>query len=121
MSLKALEQSVLAIEDDYVRAELSRDEVALRQLVDDRFVLNRSNGTTEGKAELITSIFGMRMTGQGGPCYLVVARVPMDRWNDSAARTVELSFEGAPWSSARSLLPTCQRFSTSARERARTR
>jgi len=33
--------------------------------VDDRFVLNRSNGTTGGKEELITSILGMRMTGQG--------------------------------------------------------
>ena len=65
MSLTAQEQSVLAIEDDYVRAEVSRDEGALRRLVDDRFVLNRSNGTTGGKAELITSILGMRMTGQG--------------------------------------------------------
>lgn len=65
MSLTAQEQSVLAIEDDYVRAEWSRDEGALRQLVDDRFVLNRSNGTTAGKEELITSILGMGMAGQG--------------------------------------------------------
>jgi ketosteroid isomerase-like protein len=64
MNAAAEEQSVLAIEDAYVRAEVSRDEVELRRLVDDRFVFNRSNGTTWGKEELIAGVLGMHMTGQ---------------------------------------------------------
>ncbi len=61
MNAAAEEQSVLAIEDAYVRAEVSRDEVELRRLVDD---FNRSNGTTWGKEELIAGVLGMHMTGQ---------------------------------------------------------
>ena len=34
------ERRVFAAEDEYVAAEVSRDEAALRRLVDDRFVLD---------------------------------------------------------------------------------
>lgn len=58
------EQRVLEAEDEYVAAEVSRDEAALRRLIDDRFVFNTSKGTTTGKEELIRSILGMNMVGQ---------------------------------------------------------
>jgi hypothetical protein len=52
------EQRVLATEDEYVAAEVSRDEAALRRLIDDRFVF----GTAElrfaspGQAESTSSL-----------------------------------------------------------------
>lgn len=49
-------QAVLAVEDAYFAAELARDEAALRRIVDDAFVHNRSDGRTEGKAALIDAI-----------------------------------------------------------------
>ncbi len=58
------EQRVLAVEDEYVAAEIARDETTLRRILDDRFVFNANNGTTSGKAELIASILGWKMTGQ---------------------------------------------------------
>lgn len=58
------EQSVLAAEDEYVAAEVTRDEATLRRLVDDRFVFNSSKGTTTGKEELIQSVLKMAMVGQ---------------------------------------------------------
>ena len=58
------EQRVLAVEDEYIAADLNRDEAALRRLVDDRFVVNSSNGSTSGKDALIRSVLGMNMTGQ---------------------------------------------------------
>jgi ketosteroid isomerase-like protein len=58
------EQRVLAVEDAYVEAEISRDEVTLRHILDDRFVLNSNNGTISGKAELIQSVLSWKMTGQ---------------------------------------------------------
>ena len=58
------ERRVFAAEDEYVAAEVSRDEAALRRLVDDRFVFNSSDGTTSGKAELIAEVLKMAMIGQ---------------------------------------------------------
>jgi hypothetical protein len=58
------ELRVLAAEDDYVAAEISRDEAALRRLVDDRFQYNSGNGTTTGKEELISNLMKMNMVGQ---------------------------------------------------------
>ncbi len=49
------ERHVLATEDEYVAAEVSRDEAALRRLVDDRFQYNTGRGTTTGKEELIAA------------------------------------------------------------------
>jgi ketosteroid isomerase-like protein len=58
------EQRVLALEDEYVAAEISRDEATLRRIVDDRFVFNSNSGRTSGKVDLIHNILGWRMTGQ---------------------------------------------------------
>lgn len=58
------EQRVLATEDEYVAAEVRRDEAALRRLVDDRFQYNTARGTTTGKEELIASLLKMNMVGQ---------------------------------------------------------
>src|SRR5882724_2225722 len=61
---QAEELRVLATEDEYVAAEVSRNEATLRKLIDDRFVLNSSRGATSGKEELIQSILKMNMVGQ---------------------------------------------------------
>lgn len=58
------EMRVLAAEDEYVAAEVSRDEAALRRLVDDRFLFNTSRGTTTGKEDLIQGVLKMSMVGQ---------------------------------------------------------
>jgi ketosteroid isomerase-like protein len=58
------EQRVLAAEDEYVAAEVARDEAALRRLVDDRFVFNSGNGTVTGKEDFIQTVLKMAMTGQ---------------------------------------------------------
>jgi putative membrane protein len=62
--LQSEEQRVLTTEDEYVAAEVSRDEAALRRLIDDRFVFNTSDGTTSGKQELIDEVLKMVMVGQ---------------------------------------------------------
>jgi ketosteroid isomerase-like protein len=62
--LKTEEMRVLAAEDEYVAAEVSRDEAALRRLVDDKFLFNTSRGTTTGKEELIQGVLKMSMVGQ---------------------------------------------------------
>lgn len=58
------EQRVLAVEDEYVAAELRRDEATLSRLVDDRFVYNSSSGATTDKEALIRGVLGMAMVGQ---------------------------------------------------------
>jgi len=58
------EQIILAVEDEYVIAEVTRDEATLRRLIDERFVFNSSKGTTKGKEELIQSVLNMAMVGQ---------------------------------------------------------
>jgi hypothetical protein len=60
----AVLQGVLAAEDAYVAAELSRDEEALRRLIDDRFVFNRADGTTTDKEDLIQNVLQLPMIGQ---------------------------------------------------------
>lgn len=63
-AVQAEEQRVLATEDEYVAAEVRRDEATLRRLIDDRFTFNSSHGATSGKEELIQSILKMKMVGQ---------------------------------------------------------
>lgn len=55
---------IFAVEDEYVAAEVARDETALRRLVDDKFRFNTSRGTTTGKEELIGGVLKMNMVGQ---------------------------------------------------------
>lgn len=54
--VSAEEKQVLAIEDEYVVAEVSRDEAALRRILDDGFIWNRSNGSTTGKEAYVQDI-----------------------------------------------------------------
>lgn len=63
-SLSSEEQRVLAVEDEYVAAEVSRDEPTLRRILDDRFVHNSNGGTTSGKEDLINAVLGMNLIGQ---------------------------------------------------------
>jgi ketosteroid isomerase-like protein len=58
------EQRVLAAEDEYVAAEVARDEATLRRLVDDRFAFNSGKGTVAGKEEFIQSVLKLAMVGQ---------------------------------------------------------
>ena len=57
-------QRVLATEDEWVAAEIGRDEAVLRRVIDDRFVFNANSGKTSGKSDLIRNVLGWKMTGQ---------------------------------------------------------
>lgn len=57
-------QQVLAAEDAYVIAELTRNESALQRIVDDRFIMNGNDGTTSNKAALIRNVLSMNMLSQ---------------------------------------------------------
>jgi len=58
------EQRVLAAEDEYIAAEVARDEAALRRLIDDRFAFNSSKGTITGKEAFVQSMLNLAMVGQ---------------------------------------------------------
>ncbi len=57
-------QRVLAIEDAFVEAEVTRDEATLRRILDDGFVFNHSDGTTTGKEKYVEAVLNLSMTGQ---------------------------------------------------------
>ena len=61
---QAEEYRVLAAEDEYIAAEVARDEATLRRLVDDRFAFNSSNGTITGKEDFIQRVLRLAMIGQ---------------------------------------------------------
>lgn len=61
---QAEEQSVLAVEDEYIAAEVARDEATLRRLIDDRFGFNSSKGTVTGKEEFVQAVLKLAMVGQ---------------------------------------------------------
>ncbi len=58
------EAAVYQAEDDWINAEITRDEATLRRVIDDRFVFNSSNGETSGKEDLIATVLDWNMTGQ---------------------------------------------------------
>jgi ketosteroid isomerase-like protein len=64
VTTSAEEKAVLAVEDDWTRAEVACDEATLRRVLDDRFVFNSNTGQISGKEELIRNILGGRMKGQ---------------------------------------------------------
>ncbi len=66
IAFSAEEQQVLDTEDEYVIAEVNRDEAALRRILDDQFVWNRSKGSTTGKEAYIQAIMSesFSMVGQ---------------------------------------------------------
>jgi hypothetical protein len=57
-------QRVLAVDDEFVAAEVARDEESLRRLVDDSFRFNSDQGTTTDKAHLIQSVMKTRLINQ---------------------------------------------------------
>ena len=63
-SVHSEEHRVLAVEDEWVDAEINRDEATLRRIIDDRFVFNSSSGKTSGKADLMAKVLGGNMVGQ---------------------------------------------------------
>ena len=58
------EQRVLAVEDEWIGAEINRDEITLRRVIDDRFVLNSSSGKTSDKTTVIKNILAWNLVGQ---------------------------------------------------------
>ena len=58
------EAAVLAAEDAWVQAEVDGDEATLRRVLDEDFRLNRSDGTTGSKEDLIRGVLGFDMTDQ---------------------------------------------------------
>jgi ketosteroid isomerase-like protein len=58
------EQRVLSTEDEYIAAEVARDEATLRRMIDDRFAFNSSKGTLTGKEDFIQTVLKLTMVGQ---------------------------------------------------------
>ena len=58
------EQRVLAVEDEWIGAEINRDEITLRRVIDDRFVLNSNSGKTSDKFTLIKNILAWNLVAQ---------------------------------------------------------
>jgi uncharacterized protein (TIGR02246 family) len=56
--LASEEARVAAVEDEWLAAEVAHDEAFLRRVMDDRYTVNRRNGTTLGKEEYISGILG---------------------------------------------------------------
>lgn len=63
-SMSAEESAVISAEEDWIRAEINRDERTLRRVIDDQFVANSNDGQTSGKEALIETVLGWNMTGQ---------------------------------------------------------
>jgi len=63
-SLTEVERQVLAVEDEYVPAEVNRDEPELRRLLDDRFGYNRGDGKVLDKEGYIASVMKLSMVDQ---------------------------------------------------------
>ena len=63
-SVQTEEQRVLAVEDQWINAEINRDEATLRRVIDDRFVYNSNSGNLSGKEDLIKNVLSWNMTGQ---------------------------------------------------------
>ncbi len=58
------ESAVIAVEDEWIRAEINHDEATLREVIDDRFVFNSNSGKTSGKEDLIQGVLASKMSGQ---------------------------------------------------------
>jgi hypothetical protein len=55
------DQQVLAVEDAWIDAGIRHDEAALRRAMDDRYTVNRSDGTTSGKEAAVALLMGADM------------------------------------------------------------
>ncbi len=63
-TMSAEASAVIAAEEDWIRAEIDRDEKTLRRVIDDQFVANSNDGQTSGKEALIENVLSWNMTGQ---------------------------------------------------------
>jgi ketosteroid isomerase-like protein len=63
-SVHSEEQRILAVEDEWIDAEIKHDETTLRRIIDDRFVFNSNNGKTSGKETLIMNVLSWNMVAQ---------------------------------------------------------
>ena len=59
-----VEEAVIAVEDAWIQAELSRDEATLRRVIDEQFVGNSNSGDTYDREALIATVLGGNMAGQ---------------------------------------------------------
>ena len=57
-------QAVLALTREWADAEVVRDTATLQRILDDRFVMDSSDGTTIGKSAFIEAVSGMKMLSQ---------------------------------------------------------
>jgi acetyl esterase/lipase len=64
LGMSSEEARVLAVEDAWIQAEIDRDRETLERVLDDRFVVNSSDGTTIDKGTTIGMVMGITMTGQ---------------------------------------------------------
>lgn len=62
--VSAEEKAVMAVEDEWIQAEVNGDEATLRRVLDERFTANSSDGQTSGKEEVIKGVLDWNMTAQ---------------------------------------------------------
>jgi ketosteroid isomerase-like protein len=99
-SVRSEEQRVLAVEDEWVDAEINRDGQTLRRVIDERFVYNSSNGKTSGRAALIRNVLGLHMVAQN----ISERTVLVDGETAIVCGTAELRFASAGKEEPASLL-----------------
>jgi len=58
------EQQVIAVESQWVEAEVHRDAAVLERVLDDRFILNSSSGELRDKATVIADVLRWTMVEQ---------------------------------------------------------
>jgi hypothetical protein len=56
------EQQIAALEDEWLAAEVRRDEATIRRIIDDRYTVNHADGSTSGKEDYIADILSSVMT-----------------------------------------------------------
>lgn len=88
--LTADERAVLAVEDDWIHAEVARDGATLERVLADEFVFNQNDGQLSGRGDLIEGIVAGNMTGQT----IIERSVMVDGDTAVIFGTTELRFGG---------------------------
>ena len=58
------EQQVIAVQQDWIDAEVNHDKAVLERVLDERFVIHTSSGTSGSKAEIIESVLNWNLIAQ---------------------------------------------------------
>jgi len=58
------EQQVIAVQQDWIDAEVNHDKAVLERVLDERFVIHTSSGTPASKAEIIESVLQWNLLAQ---------------------------------------------------------